>query len=373
MLMNHGTRTASKSGRETQTARQAALGQPGGGQSPRRRNAALGVLIMLLTVQTVSAGMQEIMDAVKQSEFRFARSVSEVPFYPVGWAQNQFYPRTRFTDQNGGMPSVEVQENTLSLGLVLPVYVARRDMALVGADVAWDYLRIQAGPYADQSILRLTPVAAWLHQFGEKETVGAFVAPIFSKEMRYDQPWATSGYGGVIAIHWYSDEFQLLYGGVYEYSFGQNLGYPYLGFMWLPTPQWSLAVVFPWPTLTYAPRDRWLLQLGLLPGGSSWVIKGDDFETTQSLGSWNLTAGAGYRVYGKLWLFAGAGVAGLRGLEIEGGSNRSRFESNPSPEFPKPPAREQAIKRSKPPAIWSSWPWKFPAAVSKGRGNETGA
>ena len=42
---------------------------------------------------------------------------------------------------------------------------------------------------------------------------------------------------------------------------------------------------------------------------------------------------AGYRLHGKLWLFAGAGVAGLRGLKIESGDDRLRFESKPGPVF----------------------------------------
>jgi hypothetical protein len=130
-------------------------------------------------------------------------------------------------------------------------------------------------------------------------------------------------------MHRINDEVQLLYGSVYENSFGRHAGYPSLGVLWLPSPKCSLSLVFPWPTLSYAPRDRWLLQLGMAPGGSSWVGRANDFETTQSFGSWNLNAGAGYRVHGKLWLFAGAGVAGLRDVKIESGDDRTRFESKP--------------------------------------------
>ncbi|MGB7747160.1 MAG: DUF6268 family outer membrane beta-barrel protein [Verrucomicrobiia bacterium] len=276
---------------------------------------------------TAFAGMDNMIEAVQQSEFSFARSVSEVPFYPIGWAQDKFYPSTQFKDEAGVLPESEVAENTADLGLILPAYVAKRDMLLLGADIASDNIFIRSGPYQDQSILRLTTVAAWLHQFGEKETVGAFVAPIFSKELLWDQPWGISGYGGVMGLHRYSEEFQLLYGGVCENNFGRYTGYPYLGAQWLPTPKWSLTLVFPWPTLSYVPRDRWLLQLGITPGGSSWVRRANNFETTETLDSWNLTAGAGYRLHGKFWLFADAGVAGLRGLKIEGGDNRTRFES----------------------------------------------
>ena len=302
-----------------------------------RANVMRSVVALMLALATgpltAFAGMNDILEAIQQSEFRFARSVSEVPFFPVGWAQDRFYPRAQFKDERGALPNGEVVENTFDLGCVLPAYVAKRDMLLLGTDVAWDNLDVQSGPYADQSVLRLAPVAAWLHQFGENETVGAFVAPIFSKELREGQPWGANGYGGVIGMHWFSDEFQLLYGGVYQYSFGQHAGYPYLGMMWMPTPRCSLALVFPWPTFTYTPADRWILQLGISPGGSSWVRRGAGFETTESVASWDLAAGAGYRLHGKLWLFAGAGLAGLRGVKIEGGGDQTRFESKPGAVF----------------------------------------
>ncbi len=303
-------------------------------QVARHRSRAI-VLALGLTLgpRMGFAGMNETLMAFQQSEFSFARSVSEVPFYPVGWAQDAFYPRAQFKDESGGLPAGTVVENTASLGLILPAYVARRDMLLLGADLAWDNLEVRFGPYQDQSILRVTPVAAWLHQFGEQDTLGIFAAPIFSQELHNDQPLGTSGYGGVVVMHQFNSEWQLLYGGVYEDSFGQQSGLPYLGVLWAPNPQCSLALVFPWPTFTYVPHERWLLQIGLAPGGSSWVRRGSDFETTQTYGSWNLNAGTGYRLHGKFWLFAGVGLAGLRGLKIEGGDDQAHLESQPGPVF----------------------------------------
>ena len=298
-----------------------------------RRRVALGLLWLAGAAQPASAGMQEILNAIQQSEFTFARTASEVPFMPLGWIQERYYSNSRFEAERDGLPSVTVAQNTLGLGAVLPPYVATHDMLLLGGDLSWNYIAVKSGPFQDQSVLRLTPVAGWLHQFANQELLGAFVAPILSKELRGDGPWGYSGYGGVVGMHWFSDEFQLLYGGVYEYSFGRHAGYPYLGLQWLPTPRCSLSLVYPWPTVTYAPADRWILQLGVGPGGTSWVQRGDGYETTESLASWNLTAGVGYRFYEKLWLFAGGGVAGLRGFEIESDDHQTRFESRPGPSF----------------------------------------
>ena len=303
----------------------------------RSRARGLGLLCLGLTLLAGPvrsfAGMNDTMQAIEQSEFSFARNSSELPFYPIGWTQDRYYPVASFKEEGGNLPSATMVENTVNAGAVLPAYVAKRDMALLGGDVAWDDLTVKTGPYADQSILRVTPVAAWLHQFGAQETVGAFAAPIFSKNLSDSEAWGTSGYAGIIAMHYFNPEYQFLYGGVYQNSFGQSLGYPYVGLLWLISPRCQLSIVFPWPTFSYSPGDRWLLNLGLAPGGSSWDNWENNLQTTESIGSWNLTAGAAYRVYGKFWLFAGAGVAGLRGIDIETGTDRTTFNSQPSAVF----------------------------------------
>jgi len=293
----------------------------------------LACLLLSFVCSTGSAGMQETLEAIQASQFRFARSTSEVPFFPLGWMQERYYPDASFKPEEGNLSEASAAENTFSLGAALPAYVADRDMLLLGGDLSLDTISVKSGPYADQNVLTVTPVAAWLHQFGTRDLVSAFIAPMFSYELRAAEDWGYSGYGGIVGMHYYSDEFQLLYGGVYQNSFGDSMGYPYLGVNWLPAPRWSIALVVPWPTISYAASDRWLLQLGIAPGGSSWVRHDDHFESTQSLGSWNLTAGAAYRFQDKLWLFAGVGVTGFRAFTLDDGNNEQRLESKPSTVF----------------------------------------
>jgi hypothetical protein len=109
--------------------------------------------------------------------------------------------------------------------------------------------------------------------------------------------------------------------------------YPYVGVLWLPTPKCSFALILPWPTITYTPRDRWLLQLGIAPGGSSWVGRSDGYETTATFGSFMLNAGTSYRLQENIWLYGGVGIAGFRGLKIGSDSDRPRFEAQPGPVF----------------------------------------
>jgi hypothetical protein len=87
--------------------------------------------------------MQEILDAVNASEFKFARSSSEVPFIPLGWAHDRFYPNLQFS--GGGLPNAGMVENTADLGAEVPPYVGRRDMLLRGGELAWDHITIKSG------------------------------------------------------------------------------------------------------------------------------------------------------------------------------------------------------------------------------------
>ncbi len=73
--------------------------------------------------------------------------------------------------------------------------------------------------------------------------------------------------------------------------------------------------------------------MGVSPGGSTWAKNGDSFEATESLGSWNVTARVGYRFYEHLWLAAGAGLAGWRGVDLSAGNDEVSFKSKPSPMF----------------------------------------
>ena len=156
---------------------------------------------------------------------------------------------------------------------------------------------------------------------------------MFSKEVRIGGDWATSAYAGVIALHWRSDTLQWVYGGVYENSFGRDTFYPYLGLQWNPHSRLSVSLVFPWPTITYSPKEDWIIQVGVSPGGSSWVDRSDRYEVTESLGSWNLTLGIGRRVYKSLWLTGSAGLAGLRAWQLGEDDSGIRYEAEPSAVF----------------------------------------
>jgi hypothetical protein len=295
----------------------------------------LGFVLALLLCSSVStrAGLQEILDAIRESEFVFTRSETLVPFIPVAWAYDQLYPNADFSDTQSVLEDATVRQNTVEAGAVLPVSIKKRDMFLLGADVGWNKLSIETGPYRDQSIVRVIPVGAWLRQVNPDNLVGAFIAPQFTKETREGDSWGTSGYAGMICRYSISDSLSLYYGGIYEDAYGDGTLYPYLGLEWHPSPSLALSLIFPWPTLTYAPGNRWIFQLGMSPGGTSWVRRDGDYESIDAVGSWNFNAHMGYRMTGNIWVVGGAGVAGFRSFESGPDDQRIRFESDPGPVF----------------------------------------
>ena len=292
----------------------------------------LSVCCLLLAPVAARAGIDDLFNAVQQSEFRFFRMQSEVPFIPLGWVQEKHYLETEYTPTSGNLPSGKATESTFSEGLALPAFIAKRDMLVLGEDILWDRIDVKSGPYTDKDVLMVTPLVAWLHQFNSNNLAAAFGAPILSTTLNQGNSWGAECYAGIIGLHWQSDQVQWLYGGVYEYSYGRNFGYPYLGFMWLPTPKISISLTYPWPTISYSPQDRWLFQILAAPGGSSWVVQQNNVRTSQSFNVWTLTGGVGYRFYEKLWLMAGAGVAGLRGVKI-GDSGSQQLEGKPGAVF----------------------------------------
>jgi hypothetical protein len=293
----------------------------------RLRRAWLFALLLLGASRTLGS-VDSLIEAVQNSEFRFARTQSDVPFPPAGWLEVRYTPRTEFKSSSGEIAPGSFVETAFSQGVIGPVYVSQRDMLLLGENVFLEKADVQTGPYSDQRVLAVVPMAAWLRQIDRNNLGGAFIAPQFSRELNHDDSWGAQAYCGVIIIHWKTDTLQWVYGAVYEYSFGRNYIYPYLGALWLPNPKVSLSLTFPWPTLSYVPRDPFMLSIGLTPGGASWVSDRGGAKAVYSLNSWNLTANLAWRFYGRLWLQAGVGRSGLRSVKITTGSGDNVIETH---------------------------------------------
>lgn len=262
------------------------------------------------------AGIGELVQAVASSEVTFLRAESDVPFMPIAWAKHSHYGSAEFTSLAGADPG-PFSQSEWNVGMLAPVHAGRRDLVLLGVDVGHNRFRFDQTPAANGSVLAITPAAGWIRQLDEDDQIVAFVAPGFASALGDTADWALYSYAGLMGTRRVSDRLLWVYGAVHEYSAGSQFLYPYLGFQWLPNRNWSVALVVPWPTVSWAPNKKVFFSVGVVPGGASWHYREDGRRLSASFGSWNLMAGAGVNVYGKFWLQGQVGYAGLHGLQID--------------------------------------------------------
>jgi hypothetical protein len=94
---------------------------------------------------------------------------------------------------------------------------------------------------------------------------------------------------------------------------------PYLGLLWRPHAEWSVAVTAPWPSVSYAPTKDLMFQLGFSPAGVALAASRDGERLQVGYDSWNLVFSAHRRISKMLWLSAGAGWSGFGSFTISSG------------------------------------------------------
>jgi len=294
-------------------------------QPPRLRPAL--ALALLLPATPAHAALDALMQAILESDFRLTTQESDIPFPRTAWVQTEYSPHTEIS---GG---ARYAETAVSQGALWPASVSKRDMFVLGENIRWDQVEARTGPPDRHTVLTVSPIAAWLRQIDHDNLVAVFTAPFFSRELQHHDSWGMQCFTGVVALHWRDQHWKWLYGGVHEYTFGDNILYPYLGAIWTPSRHWSVNLVIPWPAVSYAPDKNTLYTLGLSPGGSAFVTDSSETKTRYSLNTWNLTTSAGRQLRPHLWLAAGAGISGLRSLTATDANDTRQLKIKSSPFF----------------------------------------
>jgi hypothetical protein len=280
-----------------------------------------GLLGMLCGASLVPAAVFETLtDQIRRSDFVFGRTDGNAPFPPVAWLAVQSYGESELTLQNG---PVRFDELAASEFLLLPVWVGKKDMVLVGEYAAWQRVDFTTPLPAQRDLYTVIPILAWLHQITPRGQIGAFIAPEFVQGGDYAGHEFTewSGYAGVIGLHWRSESFAWVYGGVAAVSRDSEVLLPYLGCIWLPNPTWSVTFILPWPSMAYAPTRDFMLQLGMSPADGILASTKDGRGVRLSYSSWSLQFLAHHRLAGEVWLSAGVGWSGLGSFTVESDGN----------------------------------------------------
>lgn len=276
-----------------------------------------GLLFLLLTGSVSQAGLDQLLLNFQQSDFEFGKVESRIPYPPMSWAGWTHYSRTDFnTPDNSAYRPGSFEQDELSQALILPVSIQKKDMFLAGEFFSWSRFNFREGGYPDKDMYTLGLFGAWIRQLSPKTQVGAFAAPLVSTKFDGTNPEGKQFYTGGMGLHRWKENFTWLYGGVYEYNYGDQFVYPYVGFLWLPSADWSVSFVAPWPCVTYALTERFMLRAGFVPSGTEWTLDKDGESANLEFGSWNLMAGGEYRLNSFCWLYAGAGLAGFRSFEL---------------------------------------------------------
>jgi hypothetical protein len=278
----------------------------------RRLSRSGSVLVLLLSLPILASAsvIDEILTRLEQSEFIFDRAASDVPFVPLSWVGVSAYGDSTLTLPRG---TLEFDELAFSQMAVLPVWVGKRDLVLLGECVTWQQLKFRSPLTATRNVTGVMPVVAWLHQAGARDQYGAFVAPSFINggDIADYALRDSSLYAGVLGIRWSSDRLAWAYGGIAIMEQGPDFVLPYVGLLWHPRPSWSVALIAPWPSVSYAPTRNTLFQFGLSPAGAKLGAANHPEQLRVGYDSWNALFSAHRRLKGMLWVSAGVGWSGF--------------------------------------------------------------
>jgi hypothetical protein len=270
------------------------------------------MVVLLLFAHWAQAGMNEVLRAIAESEFEFQKTESDLPYPPFAWVRAVRYQASRF---DSDMPGSTFDQSAFSHALFSPVYASERDILLAGYYYGFSAFDFRQRGMDDGRVHLIGAGAGWLRQIKPDWMTALFVAPLVHSNIRGGSPWETEWYVGGLARYYYEPDLQFFAGGVYIYSFGEHIIYPYLGTIWLPHPRLSIAAMLPWPSAAYAIDTKTVLRIGAAPSGAQWRTK-NDAQVSHDYGGWDLGLSVERKIMSHVWLGASAGWSGLRAFSI---------------------------------------------------------
>jgi hypothetical protein len=279
-----------------------ALAGPASGAEPRTNGLVQNLKLKLQTM-----------------EFEIARTQSELPLFPVASLSYTEYGEATFARVEGEGDDAAFRSRVASTYAVAPLWIGRHGLILAVPAVSHTEFDFTSGPYDDRGVTTLRLALGGAMQTAGGTQWGGFVMPSVYSPLTGDGEWTASGMGGIFGRHLYKRRTIWYYGLVYDYAFSDGYFLPYLGFTYVQNPSWTFSVLLPWPAVNYAPSKHFFVKLGVVPSGASWSVKDqeDGAQAVASYGGWDMGLWGSVRLTKGLWFALGAGVSGLRGLEID--------------------------------------------------------
>jgi hypothetical protein len=271
---------------------------------------ALAAVALASAPQPAAALGEAIYEAIERSELVLGDTNSLVPFFPMAFVSAAYYDNTRINGLPAGKDPGPFRLNSASEMAALPVYVAQRDLFLLGEYVSGAHYDFRySGTVKDTYALCL--VGGWMHQATPDVQYGAFAAPMLVTGFSPEQPNRLETYAGTLVRVRETDNFHWWTGVVYDGDNQHHYVFPYLGLEYQCTPQLAVNLLLPWPGVSYAPSRDWLFGLGAAPAGGSWILDKDGAPAV-SMGGVNVGLSVERRLVGQLWLALMVGETGLQ-------------------------------------------------------------
>lgn len=257
--------------------------------------------------------------ALRECEFEFIRAQSDVPSVPGLSLSHTVYGMTEFEGMGAGGEDVSFRSQNTSFYAVAPLHIGRRSLALAVPVFSHTRFDMKKGGLDDAEVdsFYLPAGVAWQQRRGLQWAV--FGMPSIHSALTDGGDPAMDYMGGILGRHLTGDRTTWYYGLVYDYSFGSNFIYPYVGYSYTADPAWTVGLVLPFPTVNYAPTKRFFAQLGVTPSGANFATRrdGNDVQAIGSFGGWDAGISGNVRLTGSLWMRVAAGVSGLRSLRVD--------------------------------------------------------
>ena len=282
-----------------------------------RRLSALWLGAHLLWVGTANADwIGELTEAFANSDIRFQRSGSNVPFFPAAFADTTHY--TDIELKADGKVIGSFDQTSVSLGGGIPYLLGSRDAVGAGLWLDWSHFDSKTSAFDSFEAYSVGLPFGWFRQVDEDTQVAAFAMPLAHETSLPSSSVSWEVMGGAGVREEVSESFWWAYGVFVEAGPGEDYLLPYLGASWELSRKLTLSAVLPWPAVLYAPTPDTLFQFGASPSGASWSLSSGRDEVFYELGHWDLGIAAETRLTGNLWLAFKGGVAGLRSLRLSG-------------------------------------------------------
>ena len=227
------------------------------------------------------------------SEIKFQRGNSNVPFIPIAFADVSFYNDMEVKVDNDTVASFN--QFSVSQGAAVPILLGPRDIFAVGEWASWSSFDSDSAAFDSFDVLTVGIPVGWLRQVNPAWQAAAFVMPLGSKSTLPNASWSWQTMGGAFGRFSQREDLWWAFGFFFDVGPGEDTYLPYVGASWEVTEQWTLSAIMPWPAVLYSPTRDTLFRFGASPSGASWSLREPSGEVSFDLDSWDLVGHAGDR------------------------------------------------------------------------------